>query len=283
MSFFCDQCGKQLDPRMDRCPACGAPNRYYAPRTPRTVDELRQFAAGQGLPLDQMRFFLGIDTKQPRAFGIYRDTDGLFVVYKNKSDGSRAVRYHGPDEAHAVNELYQKMLAEMQIQREAGTARPAANYVDASRVPEAPRKRGGTTLLAVLAMAVIVAAVLFFWYRSTGSYDTPTSGYYLVDDVYYYSYLGDWYYYDDGYWYSYDGYIDDYDDYYVGYYSDSYGVSDLYGSSWYDNYSSSNNSYDDSYDDSYSSWDDDSSWDSYDSYDYSDWDSGYSDWDSDWR
>ena len=50
-------------------------------------------------------FFLGQDIREPRAFGIYQDADGLFVVYKNKANGERAVRYRGRDEAYAVNEL----------------------------------------------------------------------------------------------------------------------------------------------------------------------------------
>ena len=50
-------------------------------------------------------------------FGIYRDEDGEFVVYKNKSDGSRAVRYKGLDEAFAVNELYEKLRSEVSERR----------------------------------------------------------------------------------------------------------------------------------------------------------------------
>lgn len=56
-----------------------------------------------------MRFYIGEDFKEPKAFGVFKDTDGNFVVYKNKADGSRAIRYRGPDETHAVNEIYQKM------------------------------------------------------------------------------------------------------------------------------------------------------------------------------
>ena len=46
-----------------------------------------------------MRFFIGEDFREARAFGIYKAGENRFVVYKNKSDGSRAVRYDGPDEA----------------------------------------------------------------------------------------------------------------------------------------------------------------------------------------
>ena len=63
------------------------------------------------MPLLRMRFFVGEDFKEPKAFGIYQDGDD-FVVYKNKANGQRAVRYRGPDEAYAVSELFQKLLEE---------------------------------------------------------------------------------------------------------------------------------------------------------------------------
>ena len=58
---------------------------------------------------DVTRFFIGKDIKEPRAFGIYENSNGEFVVYKNKEDGSRAIRYTGTDEAYAVNELYYRL------------------------------------------------------------------------------------------------------------------------------------------------------------------------------
>lgn len=47
-----------------------------------------------------------MDFRQPKAFGIYKDSDGNFVVYKNKGDGTRAEHYRGKGEAYAVNEIY---------------------------------------------------------------------------------------------------------------------------------------------------------------------------------
>ena len=65
------------------------------------------------MPLEKMRFFIGEDYKGARAFGIFQDGNGDFVVYKNKDNGQRAVRYQGKDEAYAVNEIYQKLKAEV--------------------------------------------------------------------------------------------------------------------------------------------------------------------------
>ncbi len=78
---------------------------------PRTIRELTDFCLSKGMPLERMRFFIGQDYREPRAFGIYQSGDE-FIVYKNKSDGSRAIRYRGRDEAYAVSELYEKLLDE---------------------------------------------------------------------------------------------------------------------------------------------------------------------------
>ncbi len=78
-------------------------------RIPQTIEELKAFCAEKGMPLEKMRFFIGENIQEPKAFGIYRDENDRFVVYKNKADGSRAVRYSGPDEAYAVRELYLKL------------------------------------------------------------------------------------------------------------------------------------------------------------------------------
>ena len=60
----------------------------------------------------QQRFFIGINYKKPKAFGIYQDGD-QFIVYKNKANGERAIRYQGTDETYAVNELYLKLKSEI--------------------------------------------------------------------------------------------------------------------------------------------------------------------------
>ena len=128
MSVRCKYCDSPIPDNAEFCPNCGAkrpqesePDTPQAARNsasaryakPRTIEELRTFCAEKGMSLEKMRFFIGEDYKEPRAFGIYRDEDGEFVVYKNKSDGSRAVRYKGLDEAFAVNELYEKLRSEV--------------------------------------------------------------------------------------------------------------------------------------------------------------------------
>ena len=102
----CPFCNQLVEQDEQVCPHCGGEN-----RTPKTIEELLAYCEKREMPFHRMRFFIGEDFREPCAFGIYRDGD-KFIVYKNKSDGSRAIRYSGPDEAYAVNELYQKILDE---------------------------------------------------------------------------------------------------------------------------------------------------------------------------
>ncbi len=82
---------------------------------PQTIEELKQWYKDRNLPDENTtRFFIGKNYTGPKAFGIYKDEEtGNFIVYKNKEDGSRAIRYEGNDEAFAVNELFQKLKEEI--------------------------------------------------------------------------------------------------------------------------------------------------------------------------
>lgn len=120
MKVKCDFCGGMIEDTEPICPNCGAANEHMSRVTdgiPKTIEELRAFCEAKKLPLEQMRFFIGEDFKEARAFGIFKDSDGNFVVYKNKADGTRAERYRGPDEAYAVNEIYEKMKSEVALRR----------------------------------------------------------------------------------------------------------------------------------------------------------------------
>ena len=267
MKVKCEYCDSYIDDTEEKCPNCGAPNSHMtrsANGVPKTIEELKAFCAEKKLPLDKMRFFIGENIKEPCAFGIYRENNGNFVVYKNKSDGSRAVRYRGTDEAYAVNEIYQKMKSEITLRKNSGgtVTREAQDGVK--------RKSCLSAMKVPLIIFAILAALAFFFGRG------PSSGYYNYNDDYYYYNNGDWYIYDDydG-WYEtdVDSYLtDNYSDYFESYsYSSDFDVQDFSETEYYQS------SYDDS-DWEDDDWDDDDwDWDS-----DSDWDSGYTDWDSDW-
>ena len=120
MQIQCAYCKNWIVDTVDKCPYCGAANanlKRYADTTPKTIAELQQWYTDRNLPPEETtRFFIGRNFKAPKAFGIYQEGKN-FIVYKNKADGSRAVRYKGPDEAYAVNELYLKLKEEILHQK----------------------------------------------------------------------------------------------------------------------------------------------------------------------
>ena len=113
MKVNCDYCGNYMETTDVSCPHCGAANTHIAghySKNPVTIEELKAYCDSNKLPLDKMHVHIGENYTSPQAFGIYKDQiSGNFVVYKNKSDGQRAIRYEGKDEAYAVNELYLKI------------------------------------------------------------------------------------------------------------------------------------------------------------------------------
>lgn len=288
MKVKCDYCQQLVDETEKSCPNCGAPmptaNRT-ANEQPKTIEQLQEWYKARNLPPENVtRFFIGKDVKEARAFGIYKNSAGDFVVYKNKSDGSRAIRYQGADEEYAVNEIYQKLKVEITNQK--------ANNVNRSTPKSSNNKKSGSgSLLSGLfyliiwllmkpigiGLLAIIAGIFIAIFDHS-----PSEGYYR--------YQGNDYYYQDDNWYMYDDYndswsyatnydflddlINDETDYeYRVYDHEGYSFED---SSYYDDDSSYSYSYD--YD---SSWDSDSSWDwdSGDSWDS--WDSGSS-WNSNW-
>ena len=283
----CEYCGEKFNDTAQRCPHCGGPNRLASqaqgesrltekdPRQsakkrgaakPRTIDELRAFAAAHKLPLDRMRVHLGEDYRGPKAFGIYQAKDGSYVVYKNKADGSRAIRYQGPDEAHAANELYLKMKEMVSQQRSYQSALRSRTGTSAKKAAS------GLSRLREYTWVILLVAVICFWIWGSIRKSAPTRGYYRYNDEYYYCQGGNWYYYDDG-WLPViadSALTDHYDDYYEStVFNREYGVTDFASSGYYDPNTYENDG----------NWndDDDDDWDWGDD----DWDD-IGDWDSDW-
>ena len=323
MKIQCEFCGSFIEDTDEKCPNCGADNIHLiraGAGIPKTIEELQEFCKEHNIPLEKLRFFIGEDYQGAKAFGIYKDDNGNFVVYKNKSDGTRAERYRGHDEAYAVNEIYQKLRSELNDRKDAGTIvkkntsgyskqseKPVADESTYSADGASPQQgRGGAVWLiiaAVVLIGIIVGICMLFraCYKEIDSY--PNYGYYYYDDQ-------TWYY-DGDVWYVYapaeelwkaadvekgDELYDHYKDYWFAD-SSTFGPSEQVENdnidyyvpayydydSYYDSGTDSGYSYSttDSTDNDDSFWDDD--WDDDDwDYNYDSWDSGGTDWDSDW-
>jgi len=85
----------------------------YLPEKVTTYSQLEEVFREFAIDSEKTRFYIGKDYTDPKAFVIYQDDFGNYVVYKMKADGTRALRYKGPDEEYAVNEYYQKFLEEV--------------------------------------------------------------------------------------------------------------------------------------------------------------------------
>lgn len=250
MQIKCDYCGAYFNDTEEQCPTCGAPNnqlRRTASSVPLTIEELQRFVVEKNIPAEKIRFFIGVDYREPKAYGIYKDEmTGNFVVYKNKADGTRAVRYEGKDEAYAVNEIYQKLREEINRNneqhgnptRESGNAPYQNSYTYTGEDNDPERKNNNRKFRILLILVIVIMAISLF--MSIAKVAGRTSGH-----------GGSYIHNTNGYDYNYD-----YDD------SDSAG-----GDSY-----ETNDSYDDSWD---TDWDVGDSWNS-------DWNSFDSNWDSDW-
>ena len=260
MQIKCNYCGALIDDASQTCPKCGAPlsgEHRTAKEQPKTIEELKEWYVAHHLPPEEItRFFIGKNITEPKAFGIYRDGNGDFVVYKNKSTGERAVRYKGSDERYAVNELYQRLKAEIADQK---GNRPA----NTTQQPAKKKKKKGCLIAIIVFVALSILAAIFD--------NNAPNGYYNYKGTQYYHQNSSWYYYDkekDD-WFPSTEAIDIDDKNAKDYQIINHEGKDFESTSWYDSGSHSDNS---------SDWDSDSDWDS----GSDSWDSGGTDWDSDW-
>lgn len=196
MKIKCSYCENYFNDTLAKCPSCGAPNDGVirsASSDPKTISELQAWYKSKGLPpAETTRFFIGVDYKKPRAFGIYQDENsGNFVVYKNKDNGERAIRYQGTDEAYAVNELYQRLKQEIIQQKMSNVKKTGASPTRANannREPMGILKSLGWLLVIPVVSALAVAFIILI----VGIWIVI-----FVPEDGYYNYQGSYYYYDD--------------------------------------------------------------------------------------
>lgn len=273
MKVNCDYCGSYIETTDEECPHCGAKNSHFARTasdTPKTIEELRSYCESKNLPLERMHVHLGENYNAPKAFGIYKDDKtGHFVVYKNKADGQRAIRYEGTDEAYAVNELYLKIKDLVMDAREATVSSGKTTAKKSSGLFKKVVRILCIYFIVQFIITMIVLGVTIFG-------KSKKNGYYEHNGTSYYKHGSYWYEYDDRddswervYGVSSDIDADDYlgEDYRRSFDAGEFPIDDFSGD-WY----SSNDWDSDDWDSNDYDWND-----SYDDYDF-----GGGDWDSDW-
>jgi hypothetical protein len=255
---------------------------------PRTIKELKDWYEARNLPpYETTRFFIGINYKHPKAFGIYQDEYGDFVVYKNKDTGERAIRYQGPDEAYAVNELYLRLKEEIVNQRSHQTTRSSSSFslkefLDPTPPAHLRKKTVGNRIISAFcytALAVLVGGLIFKAIKPE-----VREGYYRYDDTSYYAdYHSYWYEYDEDNYYWKRVSSDDEDiQYLTKNYKDYYITENWDPEAGYPNVIKSD-AYQDTQEAYRSAHENDSDDDSY--YDWGDndtWSDTNTDWGSDW-
>lgn len=189
MAQICGFCGQSIPDGLEVCPNCGAPvseSEAGLPRRegPRSLDELKEYCREQRLSPEKLLFSIGRDSDEPRVNGIFQEPGGDYVVFRNKSDGTRLERYRGTDEEEAVQTLYPRLRDELERQRSAAFA--------ASRGAGPVRRRSGclSRPLLIIIVLVVVCSLVFTFFDKR-----PSNGYYRFNEVYYYCEGGDWYYY----------------------------------------------------------------------------------------
>ncbi|MBR1454171.1 MAG: APC family permease, partial [Lachnospiraceae bacterium] len=100
-----------------------------------------------------------------KAFGIYQAEDGNFVVYKNKANGQRAIRYNGPDEAYAVKELFLKLQDETELRKVkyGGRVGRSRNSKSGNKNNKLSKSNDGKSLIDLLlfGIVILILAALF--------------------------------------------------------------------------------------------------------------------------
>ncbi len=250
MKVKCEFCDNYFEDTEPSCPYCGGANtavgnHRFSNGVPKTIEELKQWAEQYNVPLAEMRVYIGDNHHSPKCIGIYREGPDV-IVYKNKSDGTRAIRYQGSDEAYAVNEVYLKIKEMMAMadaaKRAPGSNSRAASYSGYSGEQSShynangynrPNNTSGGSVISVIAIIIIIIAMTAAFPSCIGDIGRAVQGY----------------------------------------------SSSSYSSGSYNSGYNSNTYHWDYDDDSDDDYDWDSGWDS-DYGDY-DWDFDY-DWDSDW-
>lgn len=168
------------------------------PNQPTTIEELKLWYEWHNLPPEEVtRFFIGKNIEEPKAFGIYKNEEGDCVVYKNKANGERAIRYQGADEAFAVGELLQRLKDEI-IRQKAKNRSTATMSTDGDEYEPSQMSTWDVIKEIVQEHSKVSWVVFCLFLGLLGrclSNEAP-DGYYYYEGNDYYHQSSQWYYFD---------------------------------------------------------------------------------------
>ena len=183
----CEFCGSFIEDTLEYCDVCGGLNKNhkrFISGTPKTIEELKLWYIQRKLPPEEVtRFFIGKNIKEPKAFGIYKES-GEFIVYKNKANGQRAIRYKGTDEQYAVNELYMKIKEEILRQKNLNFNKKSNNLSNNKKKHKRTKKMSFMELFGI--GSIIFTALIILLAVSIPLFTTlnpPVSEAYFVSDA----------------------------------------------------------------------------------------------------
>ncbi|MBQ0001379.1 MAG: hypothetical protein KBT01_07590, partial [Clostridiales bacterium] len=161
---------------------------------PRSIAALEKWYADQKLPNYQFtRYFIGINYKKARAFGICKDeSTGNFIVYSNDSAGKRTLVYDGPSESEAAGIFFEKLNGEVTRHKESldKDLQKKKKEENPGIMKQAYGGFGGFILKTIklvfiyLAGAIAVITIMILGARFFSS--SPADGYYKYEDTLYY-------------------------------------------------------------------------------------------------
>lgn len=197
MKVKCENCGLIYDASSEKCPECGEHIReqnMISDSVPDSLESLQKFVRDNNIDLKKLKLYINEDTKQIGAYGMIKDEYGDFTFYRNRSDGTRSVRYKGNNEAFAVNEFYRILIAvrsEVDIKPEDILNRPVLPEGKQSKYPLRRVVIITAGILVVLGIFIVFLSTLFSALHPDSKKVTPG----------YYTYFGKTYYHDSTGWY----------------------------------------------------------------------------------
>ena len=153
------------------CPYCGTPNWKLDPNVPDTVEALQNFCDKRKIHLHKLHFHLMEDYKQPKAYGLYQNEGGQYIVYKNHASGEREISYSGDSEREAVQHLYGSLCRALRGKERHDSHKSSQKSFE--KIKKKERQRVAMKFITYMFIAILIFVVLLMLYAATRSSAEP--------------------------------------------------------------------------------------------------------------